>query len=65
MSVKDGDIHTAGYLPIAPGGAIAIQKTNVEKNHRWTHSIPHYVQTVELLMPAYTMVGALGEAGAE
>ena len=65
MSVKDGDNSATGYLPIAPGSALAIQHAPTKKNHHWTHSIPHYVQTAELLMLAYTMVSTLGDAGSE
>ena len=65
MSVKDGGAQTAVYLPIVPGIALAIQKTAPKKNRHWANSIPHYVQTVELLLTAYTMVSTLDEAGAE
>ena len=65
MSVKDGDNNTAGYLPITPGSTLAIQQTSSRKNHHWAHSIPHYIQTVELLMLAYAMISTLGEAGSE
>lgn len=65
LTVKDGDTGAAGYLPITPGSTLAIQQTNVKKNHHWMHSVPHYVQTVEILMLAYTMVSTFDEAGSE
>ena len=65
LSVKDGDTGAAGYLPIIPGITLAIQQTNVKKNHHWMHSIPHYIQTVEILMLAYAMASTLDEPGSE
>ena len=67
MSVKaGGNSNTTGYTPVAPGSSILVAATtNQKKNHQWTHSIPHYLHTVEVLMLAYAMVSTLDDAGQE
>ena len=65
LSEKDGDAQSAGYLLVVPGSALAIHHTFPKKNHQWTHSMPHYIQSVELLLVAYAMVSCLDEAGSE